>query len=165
MPDAPAFYDYAWYGAPEEVEAATQGMPNMLGPVLMDGLAYVLIRSTSPIELPPRLLPIGPNLSTRIFGLWSGDVGDVPAMVTNYQGVVAMMETPGPLDGQTLFDAVDSYCRSQGGRLLQAWLRNNNFYRDSDFIAALEASFLPATPTQTSAQRVDDLFRRAAQVR
>lgn len=160
-----AFYDYCWFGLPDAVEAAIEGMTNVMTAEL-DGVAYAKIRSAAPLDLPPDLLAAGPGLSAAVFGLWAGQLSDVPERVTNYQGRMALMELPGSATGHTLFDDVDAFCKAAGGPVLQAWEQSNHFYRSSAFIAALETRFLPdlidesGAVVQTSSARVDQVFRR-----
>jgi len=164
MSESAAFYDYAWYGSPDDVTAYVAGRPNVVLSEPLDGLLYFTIRSTVPLELPAGLLPIGPNLSARLLGLWQGAAGDVPSMVTRFQAREALRQMPGATEGRSLFDEVDDYARTTGGTVLAAWNEALHFYRDSPLILALAAIFLPDSGAETSAQRVDALFRLAATI-
>jgi hypothetical protein len=65
-----AYIDHRWHGPPAAIAAATLGRPDLLGPRMLDGVAYVALRSTAPLPLPPSLARTGPQLSVALLGDW-----------------------------------------------------------------------------------------------
>jgi hypothetical protein len=72
-----------------------------------------------------------------------------PRVVTNFQARAALMAVG-------LFDAVDAYCKNEGGTVFQAWEYANNFYRTGALVNGLAPVF------GLSETQLDDLFRQAA---
>jgi len=90
MPD---LIDHLWYGPPAAVEAGIQGQPNVIGPRVLDDTAYVTVRATEALQLPPGLSSIGPNLARAVMGEWMGDPSLVPQQITIRQFLIgASME-------------------------------------------------------------------------
>lgn len=79
MPD---YIDHLWFGAPPAVEAAIADHPNTVVTTL-DGVAYVNVRSETPLETPPGLGVVGPELARVVTGYWLGDTPDLPVQVPN----------------------------------------------------------------------------------
>jgi hypothetical protein len=64
------FFDHRWHGPPAAVAAATLGRADLPRPRILDGVAYVALRNTAPLPLPPLLAQTGPQLSAALLGDW-----------------------------------------------------------------------------------------------
>lgn len=156
MPDD--LIDHSWYGPEAAVTAAIQGHTNVIGPVLIDGAAYVTVRAEEPLPLPAGCATAGPQLGARLMGVWMGDLPEVPVQVSLFQARAVLMSVPGSAPGRTLFDDVDAAMQAQGGVALQAWEYASVVLRNGALVAALGAQL------GLSAVEMDALFIQAAQI-
>ena len=156
------YIDHRWYGAPAAMTAALQGQPNVIGPLVLDGVAYATVRSETPLPVPPGLSAIGPELSRVLHGTWMGDGPLVPAEVSNFQGRTALRHAG-------LFDAADTAVEAMAGQLAsagdevgaavlrEAWVKAS-FVRNSPLVAQI-AQLLNVTEAE-----MDALFVQAAKI-
>jgi hypothetical protein len=153
------FIDHAWYGPPAAIEAALADQTNVIGPIVLDGVAYATVRATEPLPLPPGVLTMGPELSRVLHGSW---MGDVPAEVTNFQAHTALRHA-GLFDAAAAAVEAKAAAMEGAGDILgavtlrEAWAKAS-FVRASPRIADLAASL------QLTQEQVDDLFRAAAAI-
>lgn len=67
------FHDYRWHGDPAVLDAAMADIiaESVIGPVVLDGIAYVAVRALAPIERPTGLSDTGRQLSLAVLGTWA----------------------------------------------------------------------------------------------
>lgn len=156
------YIDHRWYGAPAAMTAALQGQPNVIGPVVLDGVAYATVRSETPLPVPPGLSAIGPELSRVLHGTWLGDAPMVPAEVSNFQGRTALRHA-GLFEGaDTAVEAMAQQMADGGDEvgaavLREAWVKAS-FVRASPLVAQI-ALLLEVSPAG-----MDALFVAAAKI-
>jgi hypothetical protein len=156
------FIDHAWYGPPAAMAAALAGQANVIGPLVLDGVAYATVRAPEPLPLPPGVLSMGPQLSRVLHGSWMGDAAPVPAEVTNFQAHTALRHA-GLFDAAAAAVEAKAAAMEEAGDTLgavtlrEAWVKAS-FVRASPLIADL------ATVLKLTEQQLDDLFRAAAAV-
>ncbi|SHJ69705.1 hypothetical protein SAMN02745194_03151 [Roseomonas rosea] len=154
-----ALIDHAWYGPPAAMAAALVGQVNVIGPLVLDGVAYATVRAPEPLPLPPGVLTMGPQLSRVLHGSW---MGDVPPEVTNFQAHTALHHA-GLFDGAAAAVEAKAAAMEEAGDTLgavtlrEAWDKAS-FMRASPLIADL------AVGLQLTEQQLDDLFRAAAAI-
>ncbi|SHK48978.1 hypothetical protein SAMN02745194_05023 [Roseomonas rosea] len=156
------FIDHAWYGAPAAMAAALAGQANVIGPLVLDGVAYATVRAPEPLPQPPGVLTMGPQLSRVLHGSWMGDAAPVPAEVTNFQARTALRHAGLFEDAETIVETKANMLALAGDELgaetlREAWVKAS-FVRTSPLIAEL------ATVLQLTPEQLDDLFRAAAAV-
>lgn len=74
-----AWFDYRWSGPLQSIATAVQGVPDRIGPVVVGGVAYVAVRSQSPLTPPADVSGVDAATSAQILGVWAGDASPVPA--------------------------------------------------------------------------------------
>jgi hypothetical protein len=63
--------DHHWHGSPDAIAVAIADRPNVIGPRLLDGIAYVCVRADVPLDTPPGLLETELELSALVLGVWA----------------------------------------------------------------------------------------------
>jgi hypothetical protein len=63
--------DHHWHGSPEAVAAAVLGLPDIIGPRTLDGIAYVCVRADAALGMPAGLSETGLELSSLVLGVWA----------------------------------------------------------------------------------------------
>lgn len=63
--------DYLIHGTPADIDALVMGQANVIGPRIVDGVAYANIRTDDIIEIPAGVAVTGPELSTAVLGVWA----------------------------------------------------------------------------------------------
>lgn len=112
------------------------------------------------------------NGATLIAGVWTNPIPyvpppppplvvPVPESVTLFQARAALLLTPSPIAGKTMFDLVDEHCTAEGGLALQAWNYVNTVERNSQFVIELVEVLENAGATE---DQVNDMFRLAASI-
>lgn len=152
------FIDHIWYGPEPAILAAIQDQPNVIGPEIIDDVAYVTVRSTEQLPLPPGCATAGPQLGTRLLGVWMGDLPEVPQQVSLFQARAMLMNVPSSTPGRTLFDEVDDAMKAQGGVALQAWEYATVVLRNGPLVSSLAAML------GISEAAMDEMFIQAAQI-
>lgn len=77
--------DYLWHGDPTAIanattttqtsdDGATSSVPkdglNIIGPRILDGIAYVNVRTDQELTIPEGISVTGPELSVAVIGIW-----------------------------------------------------------------------------------------------
>jgi hypothetical protein len=63
--------EYLIHGAPKAVAAIVKEQANVIGPRIVDGVAYANIRTDDVLKLPVGVSVTGPELSTAMLGVWA----------------------------------------------------------------------------------------------
>ncbi len=70
----PTYHDTRFHGPPDAVAALIASLgdgANVIGPRLLDGVAYACVRADAPLALPAGLTVTGAELSAAVIGVWA----------------------------------------------------------------------------------------------